>query len=125
MVMIDLYTGEVDFIKTASAPSFVKRGKQVAMISSSSLPIGILNEVELVCEKKNLLPRDMILMVSDGVMEASRTVNGEDWISQLFSDLNEVDPQVVAEIVINKALSLAQGKPHDDMTVICMNLELR
>ncbi len=125
MVLIDLYTAEVDFIKTASAPSFVKRGKQVAMISSSSLPIGILNEVELVSEKKNLLPRDMVLMVSDGVMEASRTVNGEEWISQLFADLNESDPQVVAEIVINQALSLAQGKPHDDMTVICMNIELR
>jgi stage II sporulation protein E len=125
MVLIDLYTAEVDFIKTASAPSFVKRGNQVAMISSSSLPIGILNEVELVSEKKNLLPRDMILMVSDGVMEASRTVNGEEWISQLFSDLDENDPKVVAEIIINRALSLAQGKPHDDMTVICVNIELR
>jgi len=125
MVMIDLYTGEVDFIKTASAPSFLKRYSQVAVISASSLPIGILNEVELVSEKKNLLPQDMILMVSDGVIEASRSLNGEEWISELLSNLDENDPQKVAEIVINRALSLAQGKPHDDMTVICMIIELR
>ncbi|MDD4801780.1 MAG: stage II sporulation protein E [Syntrophomonas sp.] len=125
MVLIDLYTGEVDFVKTASSPSFIKRGKKVAMISSNSLPIGILNEVELVNERRTLLPHDMILMVSDGVMESSRSNSGEEWISQLFSDLNEKDPQVVAETVINKALSLSQGKPNDDMTVICMSLELR
>jgi len=125
IAMIDLYTAEIDFIKKASAPSFVKRGRQVAMICSSSLPIGILDEVELVNEKKSLLPRDMVLMVSDGVLEASRTVSGEEWIVQLLSDLDETEPQLVAEMVINQALRLAQGKPHDDMTVICMKIELR
>jgi len=125
MVMIDLYTAEVDFIKTASAPSFVKRGNQVATISSSSLPIGILNEVEMVSEKKSLLPGDMVLMVSDGVLDASRAVNGEEWIVRLLSGLNESNPQIVAEMIISQAVSLAQGKPHDDMTVICMNIELR
>ncbi len=123
--MIDLYTAEADFIKTASAPSFVKRGKQIATISSSSLPIGIINEVELITEKKRLLPQDMVLMVSDGVLDASKKVNGEEWISQLLADLNETDPQVVAEMVINQALRLAQGKPHDDMSVMCMSIELR
>jgi len=125
IVMIDLNTAEIDFIKTASAPSFIKRGRKVAMISSSSLPIGILDEVELVSEKKSLLPRDIVLMVSDGVMEASRTVNGEEWIGQLLADLDESEPQLVAEMIINQALRLAQGKPHDDMTVICMKIELR
>ena len=125
IVMIDLNTAEIDFIKTASAPSFIKRGRKVAMISSSSLPIGILDEVELVSEKKNLLPSDIVLMVSDGVLDASRTVNGEEWIGQLLADLDESEPQLVAEMVINQALRLAQGKPHDDMTAICMKLELR
>jgi len=125
IVMIDLYTAEIDFIKTASAPSFIKRGRQVAMISSSSLPIGILDQVELVSEKKSLLPRDMILMISDGVLDASRNVSGEEWIGQLLADLDESDPQLVAEMVINQALRLAQGKPHDDMTAICIKIELR
>ncbi|MDD4172595.1 MAG: SpoIIE family protein phosphatase, partial [Syntrophomonas sp.] len=125
MILIDLYTAEIDFIKTASAPSFVKRGHQVVAISSSSLPMGILKEVEVVSEKRSLLPRDMVLMISDGVLEASRTMNGEEWITRLLSELNESDPQVVAEMVINEALRLAHGKPHDDMTAICMSIGLQ
>lgn len=125
MILIDLYTAEIDFIKTASAPSFVKRGHQVVAISSSSLPMGILKEVEVVSEKRSLFPRDMVLMISDGVLEASRTMNGEEWITRLLSELNESDPQVVAEMVINEALRLAHGKPHDDMTAICMSIGLQ
>jgi stage II sporulation protein E len=125
IVMIDLHTAEIDFIKTASAPSFIKRGRRVAMISSSSLPVGILDEVELVSEKKALLPRDIVLMISDGVMEASRTENGEEWIAELLADLDERDPQIIAEMIINQALRLANGKPQDDMTAICMKIELR
>lgn len=124
MVMIDLYTGEVDFIKTASAPSFIKRAQKISIINSSSLPIGILDEVEPASEKKTLLQRDMILMVSDGVMEVSREMSGEKWIADLLRHLSETDPQKVAELVINRALSLAKGKPGDDMTVICLQLEL-
>ncbi len=123
MLMIDLYTGEVDFIKTAAAPSFIKRAKKVMMISSSSLPMGILDEVEPASEKRTLLPRDMIIMISDGVLEVSREHNGEKWIAELLSQLNESDPQKVAELIISSALRLVRGKPADDMTVICLQLE--
>lgn len=125
MVLIDLYTAEIDFIKTASAPSFIKRGHQVVSVSASSLPMGILKEVEVISEKKSLLPGDMVLMISDGVLEASRKANGEKWINQLLSRSDEKDPQVVAEMVINEGLRLAHGKPRDDMTAICMTIELR
>ncbi len=124
MVMIDLYNGDVDFIKTASAPSFIKRARQVQVISSSSLPMGILDDVEVASEKRSLLPQDIILMVSDGVMEASREQNGEIWISRLLSQISENDPQAIAQLVINRALAMARGKPIDDMTVICLQFEL-
>lgn len=124
MIMIDLYTGDVDFVKTASAPSFIKRGRQVQVISASSLPMGILDDVEVASEKRSLLPQDIILMVSDGVMEVSREQNGETWIPRLLSQISESDPQSIAQLVINRALTLARGKPTDDMTVICLQFEL-
>ncbi|MEA1960113.1 MAG: stage II sporulation protein E [Bacillota bacterium] len=124
MILVDLYTGDVDFVKTASAPSFVKRGKQVAVIRSSSLPMGILETLEIVSDQRVLKPGDMLLMVSDGVMEASRDVQGEDWIQALLVDIAERDPQAVAELIMNRALSLCQGTPRDDMTVICLVMEM-
>jgi stage II sporulation protein E len=41
MLMIDLFTAEVDFIKVGSAPSFIRRGRRVGVVTSNSLPIGI------------------------------------------------------------------------------------
>lgn len=123
MVLIDLYTADVDFIKTASAPSFIKRGRQVALIRSSSLPMGIMEHLDVVSERRVLLPNDMLLMVTDGVVEASREVHGEEWISQLLTDISETDPQVIAEMVIHQALMLCNGKPRDDMTAVCLILK--
>lgn len=123
MVLIDLYTAEVDFIKTASAPSFIKRGFRVMVISSSSLPMGILQEVEVVSEKKCLHGGDILLMISDGVLEASLKLSGEEWIMKLLSELHETDPQVIAELVIGEALRLANGKPRDDMSAICIRID--
>lgn len=124
MMLIDLYNAELDYIKIASAPTFIKRGRQISVLSSSSLPIGILEQVEVNSEKRSLLPRDIILMVSDGVMEASREQNGDEWIPRLLAQIGENDPQIIAQMVINRALSLAAGKPGDDMTAICLRLDM-
>ncbi len=125
MMIFDLYTGEVDFIKIGSAPSFIKRGNQVGVVTSNSLPIGIINDVEVNTEKSFLLPRDMMVMVSDGVLEIFR---GEKetglWVADFLANLNESDPQVVAEAVLNKALSMSEGIPADDMTVLCSYIDL-
>lgn len=124
MLMIDLYTGELDFIKVGSAPSFIKRGKKVGVLTSNSIPIGILDNLDVISEKRALCPRDILVMVSDGVLEASRNGSPELWLQEFLADVDEKDPQLLAEMIINKALSLCKGKPHDDMTVICMYIEL-
>lgn len=124
MMLLDLYNGELDYIKIASAPTFIKSGRQISVLSSSSLPIGILEQVEVNSEKRSLLLRDIILMVSDGVMEASREQNGEEWIPRLLAQIGSDDPQIIAQQVINRALSLATGQPGDDMTVICLRLDM-
>jgi stage II sporulation protein E len=63
-------------------------------------------------------------MVSDGVMEASREQNGDIWIPRLLAQIHETDPQIIAQMVISRALSLAAGKPADDMTAICLRLDI-
>ena len=93
------------------------------MIRSSSLPIGIMEHLDVVSERRVLLPRDMLLMVTDGVVEASREVHGEEWIAQLLTGISESDPQVIAEMVIHQALMLCKGKPRDDMTAICLVIQ--
>ncbi|MGR6837171.1 stage II sporulation protein E [Syntrophomonas erecta] len=124
MVMVDLYTGQVDFVKISGAPSFIKRGKRVGMVISNSLPIGIMDEVDVISEKRSLCPGDIIVLVSDGVVELNRGNYGEAWIQEFLSAIDENDPQVIAEMILHKALGLCHGKPRDDMTVVCARLDL-
>lgn len=124
MIMLDCHTAEVDFIKVASAPSFLKRGKKVGMVFSNSLPIGIMDNIDMVSETRSLLPRDMLVMLSDGVLEVSRQTAGEQWIMDFLSSYNGDDPQELAEMIINRALGMAKGRPGDDMTVICIYIDL-
>lgn len=124
MVMIDLYTAEVDFIKIGSAPSFIKRGKRVGVVTSNSLPIGILDSVDVSSEKRSLCPRDILVMVSDGVLGMGRGETDGAWLRDFLTDMEEEDPQTAAEMIINRALSLNRGQPADDMTAIVIYVDL-
>lgn len=125
MLIFDLYSGEVDFIKIGSAPSFIKRDNRVGVITANSLPMGILNEVDINMEKNFLLPRDLVVMVSDGVLEIFREDEGNSfWVVDFLASLDETDPQIVANTILHKALSLSSGQPADDMTVICSYIDL-
>lgn len=125
MVMIDLYSGEADFIKTAAAPSFIKRGQQVEVLRSSSLPMGILQDMDVFSKKISLFPDDIIVMVSDGVLEIFRHKFSEAWFQKLLSGIIETDCQRLADYIISQALSISDGHPQDDMTVICLRIARR
>ncbi|MGE5390233.1 MAG: stage II sporulation protein E [Deltaproteobacteria bacterium] len=124
MLVIDLFSGELDVIKVGAAPSFLKRGRQVGVISANSLPIGILEEVEMASEKRCLCPRDIVVMVSDGVLETSRQQADSGWLQDFLARVDENDPQVLAEMIMKKALAMCKGQPGDDMSVICMYIDL-
>ncbi len=66
---IDLYTGEAEFIKIGAATTFILREGGVASVKSSSLPIGILNNVDLEISIKKLKNDDIVVMVTDGLLE--------------------------------------------------------
>ena len=123
MLIVDLFTAEADFIKIAAAPSFIKRGGEIEIINSNSLPIGVFQSLDISNEKKPLSPGDMVIMVSDGVAEAGRGKTDESWLLNYLQVLNETDPQSMAELIIDQALKMGPGKPVDDMTVIIVRID--
>jgi len=124
LALIDLYSGEVESIKIGGVPSFLKRGSRVGIISSNNLPIGVVEDLDIPAEKRALLPGDMLVMVTDGVLDPGKLIDGRGlWLRDFLARTSEQDPHRLSEIIINRALALARGEPRDDMTVICARVD--
>jgi stage II sporulation protein E len=117
MGLIDLYSGIGEFIKIGAAPTFIKSDMDIEVIKSSSLPVGILDEIDVESQIVDLKNGDMIVMVTDGVVDANSELK-ERWISKALREFDSGNPKDVADYIISKAKEYSGGKIGDDMTVI-------
>ncbi len=117
--IIDLYKGTGEFIKIGAVQSFILRDKTVISISSKSLPIGIIKNIETKIYKKQLQHNDFIVLISDGVLDViSSYKNQEDWIKSVLKSYNGKSASDLADFIINEALKISENKIKDDMTVV-------
>ena len=116
--VVDLKNGEIDFVKQGATVGFVKHGEEVHKIESSSLPLGILDDIKPKITKSVLSPDDTVFMMSDGVVDAL----GEDKISEYISIMSPRSPQEFADNILQKAKTSQNGYPADDMTVIACKI---
>ena len=72
LAAVDLEGRYVDLLKVGAPPSFLKRGHSVEMIRSSCWPAGILDRVEAEVHRRQVLPGDILIMVTDGITEVER-----------------------------------------------------
>ena len=111
---IDLYTGEITFMKVGAVPSFIKSGKNVEEISCRTLPIGVLDKVDVDIIERSITAGDIIVTVSDGILEAYK----KDWIGEFLKNNQCNNPKELAFEILDTAKELSGGKAKDDMTVI-------
>ncbi|MHB8172482.1 MAG: SpoIIE family protein phosphatase [Thermincolia bacterium] len=123
LAVIDMTSGETDFIKIGAAASFIKRGRKVGVIRSTSLPIGVFHSIEADTVNQTLWPGDWLVMVTDGVLDACRTSDGENWVLDLLKNYRGNEAQEIAEIIINQARIKAGNRIPDDMTVLAAKLK--
>ncbi len=121
LALVDLYNARATFLKIGSPPSFIKRNGKVEVISSASLPVGILDEVDINQVSIKLKPGDFIVMISDGVLENHFGLkNPGEWLRFLIKNKDTKNPQELAEYILEKAVG--NNKPRDDMTVLVAKL---
>ncbi|MDF9409228.1 stage II sporulation protein E [Pelotomaculum isophthalicicum JI] len=126
LVMVDLYNGQADFIKIGAVPTYLLRDGQVSQIKASSLPVGIIEDFEIVSQARLLEPGDMLVMLTDGMFEACD--NGDEhgeWIIKVLEDAAGLPPQEMAELLLKLAQTGSGGvaRVPDDMTVVVARLE--
>lgn len=119
MQILDLYAGNMEFIKSGACPTFIKRNKEVKLLKSLSLPTGILEETDLVVYDYDLEDGDILIMCSDGIIDSNTEyINRELWVKYLLEDMQTGDAQQIANMILNEAIDNQFGIQKDDMTVI-------
>ena len=73
MALVDLHKGTADFVKIGSAPSFIKRHNgRTDVITASTLPIGILTDIQIEGNIQKLEDGDLIITISDGIIDSNK-----------------------------------------------------
>lgn len=116
---IDLYSGNVEFMKVGAVSSFIKRKDRVETINSKTLPIGVLDKVDIDTKGKKVKNGDIIVMISDGITDYDNENAGKiDWITEYLSSCSSNNPKDIAEGIVKKSIDMGGGRAKDDMTVI-------
>ena len=117
--MVDLYTGKLELVKSGAAPTFIKRKDHCIIINSESLPIGIFNDVEFKVYEQNLQDGDLVIMMSDGVLDANKkTSNPQRWMQELIASIDSLNPQILSDEIFNSARLANRNTIDDDMTLL-------
>ncbi len=117
LTSIDLYTGRVTLCKAGAPMTFIKKGGRVLSIEMPSMPAGILNNIKFSTDTVKLSTGDMVVMVSDGV------VNGDEkWLEKLIKSWNEGSCQDLAREVVDEAIRRRNDGREDDITALAMKI---
>ena len=117
--ILDLFNGNMKFIKNGACPTYVKRGKEVQLLKSMSLPTGIVSENDLVVYDFDLEDGDIIVMCTDGIIDSNKEyLNKHLWLKYLLEDMEATDAQQIADIILKEAIDNDFGNQKDDMSVI-------
>ncbi|HHW44342.1 MAG TPA: stage II sporulation protein E, partial [Desulfotomaculum sp.] len=126
MTMVDLKEGQAEFVKIGAPPAFLVRGRRVSVIRASSLPVGIIKDIDVASVTRKLAAGDMLVMVSDGILDSCRGPGDrEDWVVDVLREVTDFSPRDCAALLLKLAQTGAGGECRipDDMTVVAARVE--
>ena len=124
IAVLDLYAGNLEFIKNGACPTFVKNKRNVQILKSIALPSGIIDDIDLVVYDRDLQDGDIIVMCTDGILDSSEEyTNKELWLKFLLEEIETDDVQKIADIILQEAIDNNYGIPKDDMTVMVAKIK--
>ncbi|MBR3134650.1 MAG: SpoIIE family protein phosphatase [Clostridia bacterium] len=117
--ILDLYSGKIQLLKNGACPTFIKKNRKVTMITSKSLPTGIIKNIKIDTFDKDLEDGNIIVICSDGIIESNNEyANSELWLKHLLEEVQTDSPERIADIILREAIDNSFGKAKDDMSVI-------
>lgn len=122
MCMIDLYSGVGEFLKMGASTTYIKRGSWMESIQSTTLPVGIQERTEIDTVRKKLYHGDMVIMVSDGVLDGIRFENKEECLKEMIQEMQVRNPQEMADEIVRQVRQMNGGHLRDDASVLVVGI---
>ncbi|MBQ3573417.1 MAG: SpoIIE family protein phosphatase, partial [Clostridia bacterium] len=120
MCVIDLYSGEIEFVKNGAEPSYIKRREGTETVRSASLPIGVMQDMEIESFARKVDVGDIIVMLSDGLQMKK---GHEEWIKNMVDEAApDMPSQELADRLIEIATAIKGDEADDDMTVVVLKV---
>ena len=119
IAIVDLYLGNIEFIKSGACPTYIKNRNKVQIIKANSLPAGIINDTNLQLFDRDIVVGDIMLMCTDGILDSNiEYKNKELWVKYLLEDIETTNTKKIADLVLNEAVDNSYGVAKDDMSVV-------
>lgn len=119
IAVVDLYLGNIEMIKSGACPTYIKNKKKVQLVKSNSLPTGIADEAKIQIFDRDIMTGDIMLMCSDGILDSNiEYKNKELWLKYMLEDMDTVNTQKIADLILNEAIDNHFGVAKDDMSII-------
>lgn len=120
-LILDLYSGNMKIIKNGACNTYIKNKKNIKIIKSQELPVGIIDNIEIKECIENVNDGDIIIMYTDGICDSKESV-GKEWIEDFIRNVNTNNVQKMADLIMNEAIDNSYGIPKDDMSVIVLKI---
>ena len=120
IAIIDLYKGNIEFIKSGACPTYIKNKNKVQIITANSLPAGIINSnSNLQSFDRDISENEILVMCTDGILDSNvEYKNKELWIKYLLEDIETNNTKKIADLILNEAVDNNYGVAKDDMSVV-------
>ena len=123
IAIVDLFKGNIEFIKAGCAPTYIKNKKKIQIIKSASLPTGIVKNISKEVIERKIEDEELVIMCSDGIVDSNvEYKNKALWVKYLLEDMENNNPQKCADILLNEAVDNNYGNIKDDMSVLVFKL---
>lgn len=121
--LFDLVDGTVQMWKTGAAPTYVRRGKHVDVVQADSLPVGILHGVEATTVEYSLAPGDLVVMVTDGALEAATLTDDKAAaVARALRRLEKPDPHEAVDELFKRVRPSPGHELTDDVTIVAARI---
>jgi serine phosphatase RsbU (regulator of sigma subunit) len=108
-------------------PPLLFRGGSVAPLPVQGTLVGMLPEVSFETVDLALCPGDVVLLYTDGVIEARGRsgVLGTDPVAHLLADCADLTAQALCERLLQLVMEHLDGWPHDDIAMLALRCTAR